>query len=173
MSAHKTVQGLLVGAAISLALAPTALAGPAGDEYLPKVPQAAGSASAGSGSGSGSAFSGTGTTTLPQGSGSKDANAKGTDKNNGKKSEGKKSQLAPVGASGSGGGGDSSGSILLNPIVLLMIAAVIAAAVGMTLWRRNAVDEDEPGSRRDPGSPGAGTPRTPDGEIVAGTDKTA
>ncbi|HEX3562545.1 MAG TPA: hypothetical protein VHU24_06875 [Solirubrobacterales bacterium] len=172
MSTRKTVTTLIAGAAVSfsLALAPVALAGPAGDEYLPKVPQAAGSASAHSASG------GSGETTLPQsttgGNGSKSSN----DQGNGKKKDNAANQAVPAGGSGSGGGGggDSSGSILLNPIVLLMIAAVIAAAVGMTLRRRQLGDgEGDPESQRDPGASGAGSPRTPDGEIIAGRDKAA
>jgi hypothetical protein len=173
MSTRKTVTTLIAGAAVSfsLALAPIALAGPAGDEYLPKVPQAAGSASAHSASG------GSGETTLPQsttgGNGSKSSNDQGNGK---KKKDDAANQAVPAGGSGSGGGGgdDSSGSILLNPIVLLMIAAVIAAAVGMTLRRRQLGDgEGDPDSQRDPGASGAGSPRTPDGEIIAGRDKAA
>jgi hypothetical protein len=167
MSARNTVLGLVAGAAISLALASTALAGPAGDEYLPKVPQAGGSVSAHS------AGSGSGQTTLPEATtvkGSNDANSTSKDK----KKDDKANVAVPAGGSGSGGGGDdSSGSILLNPIVLLMIAAVIAAAVGMTLRRRQLSDGEDPDSKRDPGASGAGSPRTPDGEIIAGRDKAA
>ena len=172
MSARKTVPTLIAGAAVSLslALAPVALAGPAGDEYLPKVPQAAGSASAHSASG------GSGETTLPQ-STTANGSKNSSDQGNGKKKDNAANQAVPAGGSGSGGGGgggDSSGSILLNPIVLLMIAAVIAAAVGMTLRRRQLGDgEGDPESQRDPGASGAGSPRTPDGEIIAGRDKAA
>jgi hypothetical protein len=172
MSARKTVQALIAGAAISLALAPIALAGPAGDEYLPKVPQAGGNASAHS------ASDGSGQSTLPQSTtttaeGSK--NSSDNDGGKGKKKDDAANLAVPAGGSGSGGGGDdSSGSILLNPIVLLMIAAVIAAAVGMTLRRRQLSDgEGEPQSQSSAGAPGAGSPRTPDGEIIAGRDKAA
>jgi hypothetical protein len=170
MSTRKTVTALIAGAAVSfsLALAPIALAGPAGDEYLPKVPQAAGSASAHSASG------GSGETTLPQ-STTANGSKNSSDQGKGKKKDAA-NQAVPAGGSGSGGGGgnDSSGSILLNPIVLLMIAAVIAAAVGMTLRRRQLGDgEGDPESQRDPGASGAGSPRTPDGEIIAGRDKAA
>lgn len=171
MSTRKTVTALIAGAAVSfsLALAPIALAGPAGDEYLPKVPQAAGSASAHSASG------GSGETTLPQ-STTANGSKNSSDQGNGKKKDDAANQAVPAGGSGSGGGGgdNSSGSILLNPIVLLMIAAVIAAAVGMTLRRRQLGDgEGDPESQRDPGASGAGSPRTPDGEIIAGRDKAA
>jgi hypothetical protein len=168
MSTRKTVQVLIAGAAFSLALAPIALAGPAGDEYLPKVPQAGGNSTAHSSSG------GSAETTLPQAGakGSQDTNSNGN--GNGKKKDDSANLAVPVGGSGSGGGGDSSGSILLNPIVLLMIAAVIAAAVGMTLRRRQLSDsEGEPDPQTNPGAPGAGSPRTPDGEIIAGQDKAA
>ncbi len=53
-----------------------------------------------------------------------------------------------------------------------MIAAVIAAAVGMTLRRRQITD-GEPEPKRDPSSPPASSPRTPDGEIIAGPDEAA
>jgi hypothetical protein len=164
MSTRKTVQALIAGAAVSLALAPIALAGPAGDEYLPKVPQAGGSTPAHS------ASDGSGVTTLPQASGKSSQDTK--DQDQGKKKDDAANVAAPAGGSGpGGGGGDSSGSILLNPIVLLMIAAVIAAAVGMTLRRRQLSDgEGEPEPKRDPG---ARSPRTPDGEIIAGRDKAA
>jgi phosphotransferase system glucose/maltose/N-acetylglucosamine-specific IIC component len=169
MSARKTVQGLIAGLAISLALAPTALAGPAGDEYLPKVPQAGGSASAHSASG------GSGETTLPQANKKGSQDTTGNGKGKGKKKDDAANAAVPAGGSGSGGGGDdSSGSILLNPIVLLMIAAVIAAAVGMILRRRQlGDDEGDPESKQGPGAPASGSPRTPDGEIIAGQDKAA
>ena len=49
------------------------------------------------------------------------------------------------------------------------------AAVGMTLRRRQADDEDPeaPGTRPGPSGAPRGGPPTPDGEIVAGRDKTA
>ncbi len=39
MTSRKTIHGLIAAALVSLAFAPSALAGPAGSEYLPKVPQ--------------------------------------------------------------------------------------------------------------------------------------
>jgi len=168
MSTRKTVQALIAGAAVSLALAPIALAGPAGDEYLPKVPNAGGNATAHSASG------GSGVSTLPEASGKGSQDTSSKDKGKSKKKDDSVNAAGPIGGAGSGGGGDSSGSILLNPIVLLMIAAVIAAAVGMTLRRRQlGEDEGEPEPQSNPGAPGAGSPRTPDGEIIAGRDKAA
>jgi len=181
MKAWRTTIGLGIVAVLSLALAPLTQAAPAGDEYLPKVPQAIAGGSDGSGGSGGSGgsrdFSGsrgassspTPTTALPSGE-----SAEPQGKKAGKKaSKRSKKQEVPVPVSGSGGsGGDSSDSILLNPIVLLMIAAVIAAAVGMTLWRRHA-EEGNDGDAPEEVSRGAeaGSPRTPDGEIVAGPDQ--
>ena len=172
MTLPRTVLGLIAAATLSLAVAPIALASPAGSEYLPKIPQS------GAHSSSGGTSQGTGTTTLPD---SSSGSSTGSSKDNGqakqKKGKDQSNQAAAPASSGSGGsggsGGDgSSGSILLNPIVLLMIAAVIAAAAGMILRRRQAGDDDQPEPRRTPGSRTA-SPRTPDGEIIAGRDKAA
>src|ERR1700745_4318032 len=115
MTVHKTFTTLCLAAMVSLVFAATASAGPAGDEYLPQVPQ-----------------SGAAPAAKTQTSGK---DSKGSDKGN-----------AVVPASSSGGdGGDSSGSILLNPLVLIVIAILIAAALGVTLWRRNADDADGAG----------------------------
>jgi cobalamin biosynthesis Mg chelatase CobN len=181
MTVRRKIAGLCAAAMLSLALAPPALAAPAGDEYLPKVPQ---SGTHSSGSGGSSASAGTATTTLPTGgtsspttsdtknSGTKNSGSDGSDKNKKDNTE----QITPIGSSGSGGsgGGDSSGSIIFNPIVLLMIAAVIAVAVGMTL-RRRSVDEGDPESPGGPGPSGRreASPRTPDGEIATGRDRIA
>jgi hypothetical protein len=176
MTVRRKIAGLCAAATLSLAVAAPALAAPAGDEYLPKVPQ---SGAHSSGSGGSSASAGTATTTLPTGgtsspttSDAKNSGSDGSDKNRKDNTE----QITPIGSSGSGGsgGGDSSGSIIFNPIVLLMIAAVIAVAVGMTL-RRRSVDEGDPES---PGGPGPSarreaSPTTPDGEIVTGPDRIA
>jgi hypothetical protein len=168
MTARKTVQGLVAAAMLSFALAPSALAGPAGDEYLPKVPQSgAHSASAGQAQ--------TGTTTLPEGtSGSGSQTGSQRQTNAERKNTDTSAQALPASSGSGGSGGDgSSGSILLNPIVLLMIAAVIAAAVGMILRRRQVTDDGEPDPKLDPDSSSTGSPRTPDGEIIAGPDQAA
>jgi hypothetical protein len=176
MTVHRKIAGLCAAAMLSLALAPSALAAPAGDEYLPKIPQ---SGAHSSGSGGSSASAGTATTTLPTGGTSSpttsDTKNSSSDGSNKKKKDNTE-QITPIGSSGSGGsgGGDSSGSIIFNPIVLLMIAAVIAVAVGMTL-RRRSVDEGDP---EPPGGPGPSgrreaSPRTPDGEIATGRDRIA
>jgi hypothetical protein len=176
MTVHRKIAGLCAAATLSLALAPSALAAPAGDEYLPKVPQS-GSHSPSGGEQASSASAGTATTTLPTtaetssppASEEKKASSDGRDKKD--KAD---QQVVPVASSGSGGpdGGDSSGSILLNPIVLLMIAAVIAVAIGMTL-RRRGVDEgdSEPPGAAGPTARREASPRTPDGEIATGQDR--
>lgn len=175
----RKIAGLCTAAALSLALAPSALAAPAGDEYLPKVPQSGAQSSGGSsgslsGTGTGT---GTGTTTLPTG-GDKSKPASGEEKSSDQtEKDKKKSEITPVVSSDSGDGGGSSGSILFSPIVLLMVAAVIAAAVGMTLLRRKG-DDDDPERPGAPGPEKSGArresgPRTPDGEIVTGPDTTA
>jgi hypothetical protein len=144
MTVHKIITSLCLAAIVSLVLAGTASAGPAGDEYLPQLPQSGAAAPAKADTAS-------------------------------KDSKGDQKQNAIIPAAGSGGsGGDGSGSILLNPIVLLMIAILIAAAVGVTLWRRNTeeMDGDDAGAEPDPaGAPRRDGPRTPDGEII-GPDQT-
>ena len=181
MTPRRKIAGLCAGAALLLALAPSALAAPAGDEYLPKVPQSGAQSSSG-GSPASAGGTTTPTTTLPSGSPdapsstspSKDSKADRTDKKDDKSEQ----QIAPIGSSDSGDSGGGSGSILFNPIVLLMIAAVIAAAVGMTLLRRQGDGEstESPQSSRsgtDPGARREKGPRTPDGEIVTGPDRIA
>jgi hypothetical protein len=192
MTPHRKIAGLCAATALSLALAvSTALAAPAGDEYLPKVPQSGADHSGGSSadhSGGSSGPADTPTTTLPSAGTGSESTSGGNQPGSGgsretgqqKRKKDNSEQITPVDSSGSGSSGDggSSGSILFNPIVLLMIGAVIAAAVGMTLWRRQA-EEGEGDSRE---GAGAGTkaggrrqagPRTPDGEIVTGPDKIA
>lgn len=174
MTLRSKIAGLCAAATLSLAVVPPALAAPAGDEYLPKLPQSGAHPSGSESSGSGS----TGTTTLPTGGTGSPSTSDGNKARSGdtgtSEKEKTEQQVVPVGSSGGSDGDDSSGSILLNPIVLLMIAAVIAVAVGMTLRRRN-VDEDDPES---PDAPGPAVrreagPRTPDGEIATGRDRPA
>jgi hypothetical protein len=155
MTVYRTTVGFCLAAIVSLALAPTAFAGPTGDEYLPQLPQSGASGQPGANGSS------TGTTTLGDSSGA-------SGKSGSKDDESTEKAIAPV--SGSGGSGGDSGSILLNPIVLLMIAAVIAAAVGATLWRRRADDaeevEGESASQAESERPRRGGAPTPDGEII-------
>jgi hypothetical protein len=144
MTVHKTITSLCLAALLSATLAATASAGPAGDEYLPQVPQSGAN-----------------------------AGAKPTTSAQQSKSSDKQSAIVPVSNSGGGSGGDS-GSILLNPIVLLMIVILIAAALGVTLWRRNTdeTEDGDGGASAEPDTAQKrGGPRTPDGEII-GPDQT-
>ncbi len=164
------VLSLCVALAATLVLAASAVAAPAGDEYLPKVPAATGHASsAGGGSDLSGSSSGTetGTTESSFGSGT------GTDSSQAKdKKDGKKEKVEPAVSTGGGGssdGGGSSGAL----IVLLIVAGVIVAAVGMILRRRAGLTDEESGEKasgkRDRDKPSGARP-TPDGEIVAGRD---
>jgi hypothetical protein len=184
MTFRGTGTSLALAGLASLVLTSTALAGPAGNEYLPKVPSSGAHSNPSPGTDSSgapapSSSDETSTATLPtdQGSGSGTADATSRDGKQAKadrkdnKSKDNKSNdrapVVPVGDSG-GGGGDSSGSLLLNPIVLLMIVAVLAAAVGMIL-RRRRTDEDDASPGRNRGRESRadrGVPRTPDGEII-------
>ena len=180
-----TVKLLALAGFASLVLTSTALAGPAGSEYLPKVPSSGAHSNAppsskahSSGASDSSISSGEITTTTTptqpsdQSSESGNPSDRSSDREHSKgdrkdKKSNDRAPVVPVGDSG-GGGGDSSGSLLLNPIVLLMIVAVLAAAVGMILRRRRTEEDDVPPGRdrgrESPGEPGI--PRTPDGEII-------
>jgi hypothetical protein len=145
---------LLAATAIIAAMATPALAAPAGDEYLPKVPKAAGKELA-------TGENGGGTILEP---GVRGAGQNGDGSGGGDPAQGAGS-LQPASAADS----DSGSSALLDPIVLLVIAGVVAATAAMMLRRRQADGEvpDRPG----------GTPRetsserpTPDGRIVNGED---
>lgn len=144
---------LVLGAtAVFVALAAPALAAPAGDEYLPQVPKAAGKELATGQNGGGTILEPAVRGAGQNGGGSGDpADGAGA--------------LRPASAGDSGSGS----SALFDPIVLLVIAGVVAATAGMMLRRRQA---DGPA----PEGPG-GTPRetsserpTPDGRIVNGED---
>lgn len=150
---------MLLAAATSLALAAPALAAPADEQYLPRVPKAAGDEVA--------ADEGEGSTILSP-------EARGAEGEDGEEDDSGAAAGSDDDSGSAGGSDDDSGGLggfssaqgtLLDPIVLLLIAGVIATAVGMTLRRRQGSDaepQDDPPTRRGP------SPRTPEGEIVGG-----
>jgi hypothetical protein len=144
-------QLICLTAVISTAVAAPALGAPAGDEYLPKVPKAAGSAVGGKGSGS--------TIFVPEARGTKNGDGGSRDQEAGS-------------ADREGSGNDSSDATdtIFDPVVLLLIAGVIAAVAGMVLRRRHSRGSDSGPERvrRDQ----ADAPRTPDGEIVSEQEPT-
>jgi hypothetical protein len=163
MRGWRRCNGLFLAVAISLALAAPALAAPAGSEYVPKVPKAAGEeilrgqqrpggtilspevrgADAAKTSASGEASNTSASGEASSGTNGSDANGSGT---------------------GAAGTAPGAGDTLLDPVVLLLIAGVAAAALSMTLRQRHSVSEDPDagGAASDSGS----APATPDGEIV-------
>jgi two-component system, NarL family, capsular synthesis sensor histidine kinase RcsC len=169
MRGSRRCKGLFLAAVILLALAAPALAAPAGSEYVPKVPKAAGEeilrgtqgpggtvlspevrgADAANTSASGEASSGT------NGSDANGSDANGSDAN---------VSDANVSETGAAGTAPGAADTLLDPVVLLLIAGVAAAALSMTLRQKHSVsaDPDAGGAASDPGS----APATPDGEIV-------
>ena len=110
-----------------LALAPAALASPAGSEYLPKAPQ--------SGAHSGSASGGTSTSTLPESTVGSSGESQKAKQDNKKGKARANDTVAPVSSGSSGGGGDS-GSIFTSPVFLLIVAGVIVVVAGVVLRRR-------------------------------------
>jgi hypothetical protein len=172
---HRTILLLSLGLAATLAFSSAALAAPAGDEYLPKVPDAAGSAAPAKG---GNLTADPGETTTTTDTGTSASGTGGTKGNGDQRQDGKKSDAGstpkPAAATdtSSSGGGGSSGLIVL----VLIVVAVIVVAGGMILRRRAGLTEgdDDDDDRGDGSGPG-GTPSarpTPDGEIVAGREKT-
>lgn len=159
----KGLKGLLLAAAISFALAAPALAAPAGSEYVPKVPKAAGEEILRGQQGPG------GTILSPEVRGADagqsstsggDEASQGDGVSQGGNSTATGAAETATGAAGAPGAADT----LLDPVVLLLIAGVAAAALSMTLRQRHSVsaDPDGDGVASDLGS----APATPDGEIV-------
>jgi hypothetical protein len=180
MDARISVKTTFLAAAISLALAASAYAAPAGDEYLPKVPKASGNSAShnqGSGASVNAASSAGSTTTETQASSTSAASNSSSTGGGGTKSRKQGGNQrnpapAPVTAVPASSSDDSSDSTLLSPVIILLVAGVILGAVGMTLRRRNT-GANTPGEEPGSGRHGAGqTPPTPDGEIVAGGDRT-
>jgi hypothetical protein len=137
MSGWCALTKLCLAGSISLALAAPALGAPAGKEYLPRVPEAAGEEVV-EGTGLGSTILAPkvrGSDAAADGSGS----GSGSGSGNGSGGEG----ATPV-AQISSSEEESSGALdtLLDPVVLVLIAGVAAAAVGMMLRRRQALEGD-------------------------------
>jgi hypothetical protein len=169
----RTRYALCLAVAGSLALAASAYAGPVGEEYLPKLPDAGGSQSGGGGGGAtqSSAAAPSGATIgEPTGAASEEGGA-GKERSRDKGAQG--ASATPAVATEPATDDDGS-SGLFDPVVLLIVAGVIVAAVGMTLRHRAAGMETtatESGrSARDRGEAPNARP-TPDGEIIAGGDK--
>lgn len=138
-----------LAAGMALALVGTAAGAPAGDEYLPQVPKAAGKGVvAGEETGPGA------TILSPEVRGREGADA----------AELMRQAASPDGSGESSDDSGGAGDTLLDPVVLLLIAGVAAATVGMTLRRRQALAHEPgpEGAAREAGS----APPTPSGEIV-------
>jgi hypothetical protein len=169
--AKRTSVGLCMAVVCSLMLAGVASAAPAGDEYLPKVPNATGHSGSGAGGG-GSTATGS-SSAAPSETGGTAAGTAATSDQESKHKKGSKDdqRVTPVASTdgGSSDGGDGSSGLLIG---LLIVAGVIIAAVGMTLRQRGGGDEAEgAGPAREGGADQGARPTTPDGEIVAGRDK--
>jgi hypothetical protein len=156
--------------AISLGLAAPALASPSGDEYLPKVPKAAGKgvvANPEQGAGA--------SVVAPPVRGSETAEPQQDKPKNdvpkNDKSTGSKAEpgvpIQPAADNSSGGG-----NTLLSPVILLMIAGVLCVAAAMILRRRRVRSPQQQANRPRDEQPRNARP-TPDGEIVADRDKVA
>jgi hypothetical protein len=169
MTARKTVAGLLMAAAIGAVIAAPAHAGPSGDEYLPKVPSATGEKSANSAGASSTPTPSTNTSTETTAS---PTAGQGTTN---QKKHGKKTEPAVVPTNSNDNGSSGGGSSGLLPVILLIVAGVIVTAVGMTLRRRQSGRGPDPeaGGRERVAGDRPNTPRTPDGEILPGPDRTA
>jgi hypothetical protein len=152
-------KGLFLAAAISLAIAAPAIAAPAGSEYVPKVPRAAGEEILRGTQGPG------GTILSPEVRGADaaktSASGEASSDANGSDASGSDASGSNTGAAGTAPG---AADTLFDPVVLLLIAGVAAAALSMTLRQRHSVTEDPAagGAASESGS----APATPDGEIV-------
>jgi hypothetical protein len=153
----------------------SAPATPSGDEYLPKVPKAAGKevvANPEQGAGA-SVLEPTirGASSSSASEGSSGSSGEAAKQENQPAAEKRKRQPTQAPIVPASADDESSGSTLFNPIILLVIAGVVAAAVGMTLRRRHG---EEPADRGQAVAAEAKGPHpTPDGEIVAGGDEAA
>ena len=170
MSIRKTGVALLLSSLAALAPAASAVAAPAGDEYLPKVPKAAGKEVVGNpqqGEGA-SVVSPTvrGTSSDTGGSG----NGKAKQSKNSKQNKQNNAQAPPLAPAADTGDSSGGGNALFSPIVLLMIAGVVCVAVAMVMRRRKVKTLQYRAAKRRKRSAKSSRP-TPEGEIV-GSGKT-
>jgi hypothetical protein len=162
MRGSRRCKGLFLAAVILFALAAPAFAAPAGSEYVPKVPKAAGAEVLRGKEGPG------GTILLPEVRGNQGApeSAQSSSSGDDDPSQGAADTSSGAADTSSGGADTSSGvaETLLDPVVLLLLAGVGAAALSMTLRQGQSVPEDPDAemAASDRGS----APATPDGEIV-------
>jgi hypothetical protein len=171
----------LSAAAVLLAITAPALAAPSGDEYLPKVPKAAGKELAAGqdgaggsilepevrGAGNGDSGSSGNGNSGSSGKGDSGSSGKGDSGSSGKgdSADGDPPASSGVASPASSSDDDSGASALLDPVVLLVIAGVIAATAGMTLRRRQtALDRPAASGDDAPRKPTSERP-TPDGGI--------
>jgi hypothetical protein len=159
MSGWRRLKGLLPAAAISLAVASPAFAVPAGSEYVPKVPKAAGEEILRGNQGAGGTILSPEVRGSGQAPGSRPSNSGSTASSGDEPSEGDVAQ-----GDLSQGTAPGATETLLDPIVLLLIVGVAAAALSMTLRQRRSVAGD-PDADGESGDLSSGPP-APDGEII-------
>lgn len=150
---------LAIAIAICLGVSAPALGAPAGDEYLPAVPKAAGKELA-TGQNAG------GTVLVPAARGAQENG--GDRRNAARKSRGAGDSAQSIDPASSSS--DSSGTgALLDPIILLVIAGVVAATAGIML-RRRGHDTESPAAAGDASARASARP-TPVGKIVNGGEE--
>jgi len=188
LAIRNTFRGLLLTAAVSLALTAPALGSPVGDQYLPQVPSASGDEpvpgtpgagvdgdSGDEGDGDNGTGGGAGSSGAAGGGGGGEVSALPAEpgKANALPAEpGKKAAGPTLGGSAASAerDGDSGGLLetLLDPLVLVLFAGVLTIVLGTILARRRGDRlSQSPRGRRERGP----SPPTPDGEIVAGGGK--
>ncbi len=158
----------LCAIAITLALAAPALAAPAGDEYLPNVPKAAGKQVVAGQNGAG------GTILEPTARGSGKAGDPALQPARSASSPAGDPALQPARSASSPAADTSTNGAgtgaLLDPIVLLVIAGVIAATAGMLLRQRRVAEEASGPGAADTSTAETSDRPTPAGGIVSTGD---
>ena len=162
-----TFKGLVLTTVLSLAIAASANAAPAGDEYVPQIPSSTGDQPIQEGPAGLDAAGGS--PSEEAGQPSDQDGVQGTDGPTGPDDSDDSDDSSALLAGGSDDDDSSSGALdtLLDPIVLLLIAGVLTIAVGMTLVRRQGDGPNPANARR----ASSAAPPTPDGQIVAGGEE--